>query len=175
MTTQTASIAENFPAEISAERYTVRIAQTQREIESALRLRHEVFNVELAGLKETKESGELEFDRFDFYCKHLIVVETRTRKTVGTYRLNTLETAGTTSGFYSYGAFSIENLPPKVLADSIEIGRACIAREHRSTRVLFFCGKAWQTTLKKPASVIFSAAARFLPKIRRSAKKPSGS
>jgi len=141
MNTQIDSVIENYPAEISAERYTVRIAQTQKEIESALRLRYEVFSLELAGLEDSGKNCELEFDEFDYNCKHLIVIETRTRKTVGTYRLNTLETAGKTSGFYSSGEFSVENLPPKILAGAVEIGRACIAREHRNTKVLFLLWK----------------------------------
>ena len=141
MNTQIDSVIENYPAEISAERYTVRIAQTQKEIESALRLRYEVFSLELAGLEDSGKNCELEFDEFDYNCKHLIVLETRTRKTVGTYRLNTLETAGKTSGFYSSGEFSVENLPPKILAGAVEIGRACIAREHRNTKVLFLLWK----------------------------------
>lgn len=141
MNTQIDSVIENYPAEISAERYTVRIAQTQKEIESALRLRYEVFSLELAGLEDSGKNCELEFDEFDYNCKHLIVIETRTRKTVGTYRLNTLETVGKTSGFYSSGEFSVENLPPKILAGAVEIGRACIAREHRNTKVLFLLWK----------------------------------
>ncbi len=141
MNTQIDSVIGNYPAEISAERYTVRIAQTQKEIESALRLRYEVFSLELAGLEDSGKNCELEFDEFDYNCKHLIVIETRTRKTVGTYRLNTLETAGKTSGFYSSGEFSVENLPPKILAGAVEIGRACIAREHRNTKVLFLLWK----------------------------------
>ena len=141
MNTQIDSVIENYPAEISAERYTVRIAQTQKEIESALRLRYEVFSLELPGLEDSGKNCELEFDEFDYNCKHLIVIETRTRKTVGTYRLNTLETAGKTSGFYSSGEFSVENLPPKILAGAVEIGRSCIAREHRNTKVLFLLWK----------------------------------
>jgi putative hemolysin len=141
MNTQIDSVIGNYPAEISAKRYTVRIAQTLKEIESALRLRYEVFSLELAGLEDSGKNCELEFDEFDYNCKHLIVIETRTRKTVGTYRLNTLETAGKTSGFYSSGEFSVENLPPKILAGAVEIGRACIAREHRNTKVLFLLWK----------------------------------
>ncbi len=141
MKTQIVSVAENYPAEISADRYTVRIAQTQKEIESALRLRYEVFNLELAALEDSEKSGGLEFDEFDYHCRHLIVVEKRTRKTVGTDRQNTRETAGSASGFYSYGEFSIEDLPPEILAGAVEIGRAAIAREHRNTKVLFLLWK----------------------------------
>ena len=58
---------------ISEGRYEVRIAESDDEIENALRLRHRVFNVELAGRDET---NELEVDEFDAICEHLIVIET---------------------------------------------------------------------------------------------------
>lgn len=149
LTTKTTVADESFPAEISAESYLVRIAQTPKEIESALRLRFEVFNLELAAEEsKSKDTAGIEFDEYDFNCRHLIVIEKRTQKTVGTYRINSIETAGTTSGFYSYGEFSIEDLPTEMLTEAIEIGRACIAREHRNTRVLFLLWKGLANYIK---------------------------
>lgn len=129
-------------------RYTVRLAKTQSEIESALRLRYDVFNVELAGHNPGDNYLGLEYDKFDLACRHLIVVDEHTHETVGTYRLNSLETAGAASGFYSYGEFSIEDLPAAVLEKSIEIGRACVAREHRNTKVLFLLWRGLADYLK---------------------------
>ncbi len=143
------SVAENiFFPEIRSENYAVRIACSQKEIESALRLRYEVFNVEMAGEKPPGNSSGIESDAFDFVCHHLIVIERKTLKTVGTYRLNTLETAQTLSGFYSSGEFSIEDLPFDLLASAVEIGRACITREHRNTKVLFLLWKGLAQYLK---------------------------
>jgi putative hemolysin len=121
-------------------RYGVRLAETRREVESALRLRFGVFKVELGGVGRAGAGG-LEFDEYDARCRHLIVVERATGRTVGTYRLNSIETAGGVDGFYSYSEFTIDELPAEVLRDGIEIGRACIAPEHRSTRVLFLLWK----------------------------------
>ena len=140
---------EPFFAEIFSESYSVRIAQTQKEIESALRLRFEVFNIEMAGEDPTADSLGIESDDFDFVCHHLIVIERKTNKTVGTYRLNTLETAGKVGGFYSSSEFSIEDLPPEITAQAVEIGRACIAREHRNTKVLFLLWKGLAAYLKQ--------------------------
>jgi putative hemolysin len=127
---------------ISDERYTVRLAEDRHEIESALRLRYEVFNVELGGRDAVDGESELEFDAYDIKCRHLIVVSRETGETVGTYRLNSIETAHSTHGFYAANEFTIEDLPREVLHDGIEIGRACIAREHRNTKVLFLLWKA---------------------------------
>lgn len=122
-------------------RYTVKLAKTSREIESALRLRYEVFRKELSGSPADTELHHLEFDDYDFKCRHLIVVDRINSRTVGTYRLNSIESACEPSGFYSHNEFSIEDLPPEVLNDGIEIGRACIAVEHRNTKVLFLLWK----------------------------------
>lgn len=122
-------------------RYRVRLANCAAEIDEALRLRFEVFNVELGeGLDASFITGRDE-DRFDARCNHLIVLDNETDKVVGTYRLQTLESAGAVFNFYCAGEFELESLPPSVLAGSLEIGRACIAREHRSSRVLFLLWK----------------------------------
>lgn len=136
--------ARSVFAGVSNERYTVRLAEDRREIESALRLRYDVFNVELGGREAAAGEARLEFDAYDLKCRHLIVVSKETGETVGTYRLNSIETAHSTYGFYSANEFTIEDLPGDVLRDGIEIGRACIAREHRNTKVLFLL---WQGLL----------------------------
>lgn len=133
---------ENAPTEeITEGRYTVRFARTPEEIDAALRLRFSVFNLELNEGLDSSFLTERDEDEFDSTCHHLIVVEKLTNTVVGTYRLRTLEMAKTYSGFYSSGEFRLENLPLKVLANSLEIGRSCIAREHRNTRVLFLLWK----------------------------------
>jgi putative hemolysin len=127
--------------EFSEGRYTVRLARTNDEIDAALRLRFAVFNLELGeGLEASYITGRDE-DRFDAHCDHLIAIENETNEVVGTYRLQTLEMAGLSSEFYCAGEFELENLPSDVLGNAIEIGRACIAREHRYTRVLLLLWK----------------------------------
>ncbi len=122
-------------------RYTVRLARTPQEVDAALRLRYEVFNLELGeGLESSYVTG-LDEDRFDSVCHHLIVQENSTGATVGTYRLQTLEMAKNVSEFYCAGEFMIEDLPHSVLAESLEIGRACIALDHRNSKVLFLLWK----------------------------------
>ena len=122
-------------------RYVVRFARNASEIDAALRLRFEVFNLELGeGLESSYISG-LDQDRFDAVCFHLIVVERESNAVVGTYRLQTLEMAGAATDFYCSGEFNLEDLPPTVLSQSLEIGRACVAIEHRNSRVLFLLWK----------------------------------
>lgn len=139
---------ETKQKKINAELYSVLIARSKKEIESALRLRFKVFNLEIAGQQLPNDAVNLEFDEFDAHCQHLIVIENKSGETVGTYRLNTIETARTIEGFYSFSEFYLENLPSEILAQSVEIGRACIAREHRNTKVLFLLWKGLADFLK---------------------------
>jgi putative hemolysin len=127
--------------EITEGRYMVRFARTPEEIDAALRLRFSVFNLELNEGLDSSFLTERDEDEFDLTCHHLIVIEKSTNAVVGTYRLRTLEMAKNANGFYSSGEFRVEDLPPEVLANSLEIGRSCIAREHRNTRVLFLLWK----------------------------------
>jgi putative hemolysin len=120
-------------------RYEAKIAGSAEEVKSALRLRFEVFKVEMAGLRDS--AAGLEFDEYDFRCKHLIVRDKETGQTVGTYRLATVDGVSGTRYLYSNSEFTIEDLPADILKSGIEIGRACVAKEHRNTKVLFLLWK----------------------------------
>ncbi len=132
-------------------RYTARLVRNSVELESALRLRYEVFKRELSKSSEPGSVG-IDIDKYDLNCEHLIVFETVTGKTVGTYRLNTIETARDLQGFYAATEFSIEDLPAGFLDNAVELGRACISKDHRNSRVLFLLWKGlarYLTSTKK--------------------------
>ncbi|HYE72260.1 MAG TPA: GNAT family N-acyltransferase [Blastocatellia bacterium] len=121
-------------------RYELKFARTQSEIDEVLRLRFEVFNLELGeGLESSLETG-LDEDVYDTACHHLMVVDRATSRVIGTYRLMTAELAGT-SGFYSASEFDLSQLPDSILSQAVELGRACIARDHRNTSVLLLLWK----------------------------------
>jgi putative hemolysin len=116
--------------------YRVRLASSLGDRLSAFRLRFEVFNLELnEGLEAAYQIGH-DVDEFDTVCDHLIVEHASTERVVGTYRLQTGETAQRNCGYYSEREFHLapyETLRPAL----IELGRACIHRAHRSTEVLY--------------------------------------
>lgn len=125
------------PAAFSKGRYTLRFARTPAELDAVLRLRFEVFNLELGeGLAASFLTGR-DRDEFDESCHHLLVTDGGRGEIVGTYRLRTSE-AGR---FYSDDEFDLSNLPAHVLGESVEAGRACVAREHRNRQVLFLLWK----------------------------------
>jgi putative hemolysin len=110
-------------------------------VEAAQRLRYEVFNVELGeGLEESWETG-LDRDRFDPQCHHLLVEDIDSGRVVGTYRMQTAAMAEAGHGFYTAQEFDLSSWPREVLARTVEIGRAAIAREHRHGPVLLLL---WQ-------------------------------
>jgi putative hemolysin len=103
--------------------------------DAACRLRFRVFNVELGeGLESSYQTG-LDTDQFDLYCDHLLVEDKATCRIVGTYRMQTGESAARNLGYYSEQEFHLgpyEPLRPGIL----ELGRASIDREHRTPEVL---------------------------------------
>ncbi len=122
-------------------RYEVRFARSTGELDELLELRYEVFNLELGeGLESSHATGR-DRDEFDAFCHHLIVVERETGRTIGTYRLQTSAMASSHIGFYSDAEFDLSLLGSAVLDDAVELGRACIALEHRNTQVLFLLWK----------------------------------
>jgi putative hemolysin len=126
--------------EISEGHYSVRFARTREEIDAALRLRFEVFNLELGeGLAASFATGR-DVDEFDEVCHHLIVLDTNDNRVVGTYRCQTGEMAAA-RGFYSAGEFDLSRLPDAILLDAVELGRACVSLSHRNTQVLFLLWK----------------------------------
>ncbi|MEL7059057.1 MAG: GNAT family N-acyltransferase [Acidobacteriota bacterium] len=129
-------------AQLDEGRYAVRFARDAEALDAALRLRFEVFNVELGeGLEESWRSGR-DRDAFDDVCHHLIVDHQQTGEIVGTYRLQTAAMARRSGlGFYSDGEFDLAGLPAEIVDHAIEVGRACVAFEHRNTQVLFLLWK----------------------------------
>lgn len=116
--------------------YHVRMAVSESERLAAFQLRFLVFNLELnEGLEESYATGH-DTDEFDRICDHLIVEHMTTGKIVGTYRLQTGAIASAHAGFYSEREFDFA--PYKQLGNSvIELGRACVHRDHRTSEVLY--------------------------------------
>ena len=127
--------------EITSPRYTVRLAKNWDEIQQALRLRFEIFNLELGeGLPESYYSRK-DQDEFDRHCHHILVIENETEQVVGTYRVQDAQMAKSGAGFYTSAEFGIHRFPGEILSHGIELGRACIHKGHRKGRVLFMLWK----------------------------------
>lgn len=115
--------------------YVARLAVSEKDRTDAYRLRFMVFNLELnEGLESAYVDG-YDKDRFDDVCDHLIVEEKLTGEIVGTYRIQMGDVAGRNFGYYSEQEFCFA--PYEAMRSQIvELGRACIRRDHRSSEVL---------------------------------------
>jgi putative hemolysin len=103
--------------------------------DAACRLRFRVFNIEMGeGLESSYDTG-LDTDQFDLFCEHLLVEEKSTHRTVGTYRMQSGETAARNLGYYSEQEFCFAPYEP-LRSGILELGRASIDREHRTPEVL---------------------------------------
>ncbi len=115
--------------------YRARLASTEADRLLAYRLRFLVFNLELReGLDSAFHSG-YDADVFDTVCEQLIVEHTPTGSVVGTYRMQTGICAAQHFGYYSEQEFDFtpyEDMRSRIL----ELGRACVHRNHRTSEVL---------------------------------------
>lgn len=133
---------ESLPGvEMREGKYLIRFARNHEDLDEILKLRFDVFNLELGeGLEKSFLTGR-DLDEYDPACHHLMVIEATSGEMVGTYRVQTGAMAAAGRGFYSAVEFDLSHLPLEVLEDSVELGRACIARAHRNTQVLFLLWK----------------------------------
>jgi putative hemolysin len=117
--------------EIESERgpFVLKTVSRREELVEALRLRYQVFHQEMLG--KTKSRG-LDVDPFDFVCDHLVIIDKKINKVIGTYRLNC---SSFSSQWYSAQEFNLR----KVLEGpgvKIELGRACIHKDYRRGPVI---------------------------------------
>ncbi len=115
--------------------YRARLASGSADLKAAQALRFEVFNMELdEGLAQSYDTG-LDADPFDAVCDHLIVDDPVQGTVLGTYRLQTGRRAAQSLGYYSEREFDFAPFEP-MRAQILELGRACIHRDHRNFAVL---------------------------------------
>lgn len=120
--------------------YRLRRAASDADVRAAQTLRFLVFNLELnEGLEDSYHTCR-DADRFDAVCDHLLVESAETGEVVGTYRLQTGESAARQLGYYSAQEFDFAPYEPW-RAEMVELGRACVHSEHRNLAVL---GLLWK-------------------------------
>jgi putative hemolysin len=120
--------------------YRVRVSRADADIKAAQALRFFVFNLELNEGLESSYTTLRDEDRFDPICDHVIVESVNSGEVVGTYRLQTGRTAAVNLGYYSALEFDFTPFEP-YREQIIELGRACVHRDHRNLAVL---GLLWR-------------------------------
>ena len=138
---------DDFMAGIVAGNLEVRLARSAEDVDAVQALRYRVFYEEMAA----DPSGEMaararDFDRFDSYCDHLMVIDhdrSAGDNVVGTYRLLRRSVADAHGGFYSSWEYDIDPIvahPGEIL----ELGRSCVDAAYRNgtTLTLLWRGNA---------------------------------
>lgn len=120
--------------------YALRLADCASDLQAAQRLRYEVFNLEIhEGLEASHAIGR-DADPFDEICDHILVEHKESGQVVGTYRCQTGAKAEANLGYYSEQEFDFRPFEP-IRREMVELGRACVAKEHRN---LFVLGLLWR-------------------------------
>ena len=119
----------------------VRVAESEAEIEAAQHLRYRVFYEEMSAVPTPQmRTARRDFDKYDAFCDHLLVVDRNMRNehgegvAVGTYRLLRGEVAALNGGFYTSSEFDLapmlKRYPPGTRF--LELGRSCVLKSHRA-------------------------------------------
>lgn len=126
------------PGTVCAGAYQLRFAWSRADLHAVQALRWAVFksgSVPLTGASDTSTMARDEDER-DPWFHHVMIVHGDSGEVVGTYRLQTAVMAASRHGFYSATLFELCAMPGGLLAEAVELGRACVAPAHRSGRVL---------------------------------------
>jgi putative hemolysin len=107
-------------------RFSVRFARNRDEVLETQRLRYRIFAQEMGA----RIDGGMDEDRYDPFCRHLLVRDETQGRLVACTRILTDERARDAGGFYSESEFELnllDSLPGRVL----EVGRTCVDAEYR--------------------------------------------
>lgn len=113
-----------------ARRLKTVITQQQDLLESAQRLRYQVFSEEYGSDLGAAVPG-IDADEFDSLCEHLIVTDENTGELVATTRVLHHRKAMEAGGFYSEGEFELSSLY-KLPGTMAELGRTCVHPDYRN-------------------------------------------
>ncbi|MBY6055454.1 GNAT family N-acetyltransferase [Leisingera daeponensis] len=117
--------------------FSVKIAETEEDLQAAQALRYDVFVRELGGGGEMVDhDAGLERDRFDPFFDHMLVTDEAKGMVVGVYRLLRDDQAARAGQFYSEDEYDLS-----VLKTSgrrlLELGRSCLHADYRGGMAMF--------------------------------------
>lgn len=112
----------------------VRLADGERDVIAAQRLRHRIFFGAMGA--KTDPALDRDVDRYDGLCDHLLVEDLAapSRPVVGTYRLLRQSVADRHFGFYSAGEFDLAPIIGHARHEGtelLELGRSCVDPAYR--------------------------------------------
>lgn len=142
--------------------YTIKTAETSAELVESFKLRHEVFHREFRGV----DDDGFDIDKFDRHFDHLIVICKISNKVVGVYRLSC-----STYSQESYAGleFDVSNIKGQSRV-TIELGRACIHRDHRKALVIRHLWRGIREYMDQcQADILFGCSSLKINNVREAA------
>jgi putative hemolysin len=144
--------------------FTLRLAQDDRDLTAAQRLRYTVFVEELgAGGPLVDHDARLERDAFDPAFDHLLLIDQRRdaaalEDVVGVYRLLPGAKLGRTEQFYSEDEFDLSALRASG-RELLELGRSCVHPDYRGGSAMFLLWNSLaEYVLSRGIEIMFGAA-----------------
>ena len=111
---------------------------------------------------------ELDFDTYDKYCEHFILLDTNivggtSEQIIGTYRILRQQVANRHNGFYSQNEFDIAELTKRHSDKKfVELGRSCVLKEYRTRRSVELLWQGiWAYAGQNQVDVMFGCASFF--------------
>ena len=122
--------------DVRARSLHIRLAETPEEVEAAQALRYRVFYEGMAATPtDEMAAARRDFDSFDDYCDHLLVLDAArgdgAGAVVGTYRFMLRAAAARRGQFYSADEYDISRLIAHE-GEIMELGRSCIDEAYRT-------------------------------------------
>ncbi|MEM9144716.1 MAG: GNAT family N-acyltransferase [Pseudomonadota bacterium] len=122
---------------IDAGRFTVRLAESDRDVAAAQRLRYRVFVEEMGATASPEDAAaRRESDRFDAHFEHLLLIDgecedpDKEAGVVGVYRLMRGARAREGIGFYGADEYDLSKLV-HYPTETLELGRSCVDVDYR--------------------------------------------
>ncbi|MGH8373522.1 MAG: GNAT family N-acetyltransferase [Gammaproteobacteria bacterium] len=115
-------------------RLSVGLACSESELRESQRLRYKVFAEEQGADLHGTEPG-LDEDKFDAYCRHVLVRDNESDEVIASTRVLLDLDARRAGGFYSEGEFELDSVLTAP-GRTMEIGRTCVHPDYRRGAVI---------------------------------------
>jgi putative hemolysin len=126
----------------TTENFILKTAESPFELRQVLKLRHDIFYREL---QNREHETLLDFDEFDSICDHLIIIDRKSSRIVGTYRVIS---SAFSEKFYSQGEFDLGGIL-SLPGNKLELGRACIHPDYRTGAIINLLWKGIAEYIRK--------------------------
>ncbi len=144
--------------------YILRLAETERDLRAAQRLRYGVFVQELGGSGPLVDhANRLEKDEFDPFFEHLLLIDPSRdaddlADVVGVYRLLPSDRLALSGRFYSENEYDLTALKTSGRR-LLELGRSCVHPDHRGGSAMLLLWNALaEYVLEREIEVLFGTA-----------------